>query len=138
MNSFSSNQKFCKLLISFVKKDFFNTNAIYKCLKKTNASNIDKEAIGNIIRELKNQKILENKKSAYRDSFHLITDKEKDTLDEIMSPDNIDNIDKNDNQSDPGITIDTQSFTCRNEKDIAQEISPIREPAINIDLLWIL
>ena len=121
-----------------MKKDFLNTNAIYKCLKKTNASNIDKEAIGNIIRELKNQKILENKKSAYGDSFRLITDKEKDTLDKIMSPDNIDNIDKNDNQSDPGITIDTQSFTCRNEKDIAQEISPIREPAINIDLLWIL
>ena len=97
------------------------TNAIYEHLKKTEASNIDKETIGNIISELINQKILENK-LAYGDSFRLITDKEKDTLDEITSPDNIDNIDKNDNQSDPGININ------------AQEISPIREPVINLDV----
>ena len=68
------------------------------------------------------------------DSFRLITDKEKDTLDEITSPDNIDNIDKNDNQSDPDIKINTQPFTYRNEKDITQEISPIREPVINLDV----
>ena len=87
-----------------------DTNAIYEHLKKTGASNIDKETIGNIISELINQKILENKKSTYGDSFRLITDKEKVTLD-VMSPDNIDNIDKNDNQSDPGININTQPFT---------------------------
>ena len=111
-----------------------DTNAIYEHLKKTEASNIDKETIGNIISELINQKILEYKKSAYGDSFRLITDKEKDTLDEITSPDNIDNIDKNDNQSDPVIKINTQPFTYRNEKDITQEISPIREPVINLDV----
>ena len=36
-------------------------NAIYEYLKKTEASNIDKGTIGNIITELINQKILENK-----------------------------------------------------------------------------
>ena len=71
-----------------------DTNAIYEHLKKTEASNIDKETIDNIISELINQKILENKKSTYGDSFRLITGKEKDTLDEITSPDNIDKIDK--------------------------------------------
>ena len=81
-----------------------------------------------------NQKILENKKSTYGDFFRLITDKEKGTLDEITSPDNIDNIDKNDNQSDIGININTQPFTYRNEKDITQEISPIKEPIINLDV----
>ena len=111
-----------------------DTNAIYEHLKKTEASNIDKETIGNIISELINQKILEYKKSAYGNSFRLITDKEKDTLDEITSPDNIDNIDKNDNQSDSVIYINTQPFTYRNEKDITQEISPIREPVINLDV----
>ena len=111
-----------------------DTNAIYEHLKKTEASNIDKETIDNIISELINQKILENKKSTYGDSFRLITDKEKDTLDEITSPDNIDKIDKNDNQSDPGIKINTQPFTYRNENDITQEISPIREPVINLDV----
>ena len=97
------------------------TNAIYEHLKKTEESNIDKETIGNIISELINQKILENK-LAYGDSFRLITDKENDTLDEITSPDNIDNVDKNDNQSDPGININTQ------------KISPIRELVINLDV----
>ena len=111
-----------------------DTNAIYEYLKKTEASNTDKETIGNIITELINQTILENKKSAYGDSFRLITDKEKDTLDEITSPDIIDNIDKNDNQSDPGISSNTQPFPYRNEKDITQEISPIREPVINVDV----
>ena len=111
-----------------------DTNAIYEHLKKTEASNIDKETIDNIISELINQKILENKKSTYGDSFRLITGKEKDTLDEITSPDNIDKIDKNDNQSDPGIKINTQPFTYRNENDITQEISPIREPVINLDV----
>ena len=76
---------------------------------------------------------MENK-LAYGDSFRLITDKEKDTLDEITSPDNIDNIDKNDNQPDSVIYINTQPFTYRNEKDITQEISPIGEPVINLDL----
>ena len=96
-----------------------DTNAIYEHLKKTEASNIDKETID---------------KSTYGDSFRLITDKEKDTLDEITSPDNIDNIDKNDNQSDPGININTQPFTYINEKDITPEISPFREPVINLDV----
>ena len=64
--------------------------------------NIDKEAIGNIILELINQKLLQNKESAYGDSFRLITDKEKETLDETKSHDNIDNIQNKDNQSDPG------------------------------------
>ena len=109
-------------------------NAIYKYPKKTEASNIDKDTISNIITDLINQKILENKKSAYEDSFRLITDKEKDTLDKIKSPDNIDNIDKNDNQSDPGIEINTQPFIYRNEKDITQKNSPIREPVINLDV----
>ena len=65
-----------------------DTNAIYEHLKKTGASNIDKETIGNIISELINQKMLENKKSTYGDAFRLITDKGKDTLDELTSPDN--------------------------------------------------
>ena len=111
-----------------------DTNAIYEHLKKTEASNIDKETIGNIISELINQKILENKKIAYGDSFRLIADKEKDTLDEIKSPYNIDNIDKNDNLSDPGININCQPFTYRNEKDMTQEISPIKESVINLDV----
>ena len=102
------------------KRKHLDSNAIYEYPKKTEAPNIDKEKIGNIITEFINQKILENKKSAFGDSFCLITDKEKDTLDEITSPDNIDNIDKNDNQSDPGIDINTQPFTYRNERDIIQ------------------
>ena len=48
-----------------------DTNAIYEHLKKTEASNIDKETIGNIISEFINQKILENKKSTYGNSFRL-------------------------------------------------------------------
>ena len=71
-------------------------NAIYEHLKNLEASNIDKETIGNIISESINQKILENKKSAYGDSYRLITDKEKETLDETTSNDNIDNIENND------------------------------------------
>ena len=38
-----------------------DTNAIYEHLEKAEASNIDKETIGNIISELINQKMLENK-----------------------------------------------------------------------------
>ena len=64
--------------------------------------NIDKEAIGNIILELINQKVLQNKKSAYGDFFRLLTDKEKETLDETASHDNTQNIQNKNNQSDPG------------------------------------
>ena len=101
-------------MITFVKKRP-DTNVIYKYLKKIEASNIDKERIENIISELINQKILENKKSVYGDSFRLITDKEKETLDETVSLDNIDNIENKDNQSDPGININPQLFTYRLE-----------------------
>ena len=104
-----------------------DTNAIYEHLKKTEASKIDKETIGNIISELINQKILEKKKLTYGDSFRLITDKEKDTLNEITSPDNIDNIDKNENQSDPGININTQPFTYRNEEILLEKFQPIKK-----------
>ena len=63
INHFSSNQKFCKLLIALAKKRKRpDTNAIYEYLKKTEAPDIDKETIGSIITELINQKILENKK----------------------------------------------------------------------------
>ena len=78
------------------KRKFPDKNAIYEHLKNPEASNIDKETIGNIISESINQKILENKKSAYGDSYRLITDKEKETLDETTSNDNIDNIENND------------------------------------------
>ena len=105
-----------------------DTNAIYEDLEKTEATNINKETIVSIISELINQKILENKTSAYGDSFRLITDKEKEIL---TSPDNIEN---NDNQSDPGININPQPFTYRNEEDITQAISPIRKPVINPDV----
>ena len=101
------------------------TNAIYEHLKKTEASNIDKETIGNIISELINQKLLENKNSPYGDSFLLITDKEKETLDETTSHDNI---------TDPGINTNPQPFTYRDEQDITQEISPIRKPVVNPDV----
>ena len=74
-----------------------DTNAIYEPLKETETSNIHKETTGNIISELINQKILENKKSTYGDSFRLIMDEEKDILDKIASPDNIDNNEKSDN-----------------------------------------
>ena len=47
------------------KRKHLDKNAIYEYLKKTEASNIDKETTGNIITELTNQKILENKKSAH-------------------------------------------------------------------------
>ena len=40
-------------------------NAIYEHLKKTEASNIDKETINIIISESINQKVLEYKKSTY-------------------------------------------------------------------------
>ena len=60
-----------------------DTNVIYKHLKETEASNIDKETIikvtnkiGNIISEFINQKMLENKKSTYGYAFRLIMDKE--------------------------------------------------------------
>ena len=46
-----------------------DTNVIYDHLKIIEASNIDKERIGNIIPELINQKISKNKKSVYEDSF---------------------------------------------------------------------
>ena len=102
-----------------------DTNVIYKHLKETEASNIDKETIikvtnkqSNIISELINQKILENKKLAYGHSFCLITDKEKDTLDETTPPDNIDSIDKYNKLSDPGININRQPFTYKNEEDL--------------------
>ena len=62
--------------------------------------------------------------------FCLIADKGKETLDEATSHDNIES---NDNQSDTGININPQSFTYRDEKDITQEVSPIREPIINPD-----
>ena len=89
MNSFSSKQKILQA-IEYIreKRKRPDTNAIYEHLKKTGASNIDKETIGNIISELINQKMLENKKSTYGDAFRLITDKGKDTLDELTSPDN--------------------------------------------------
>ena len=110
-----------------------DTNTIYEYLKKTEASNIDKETLGNIISELMNQKILGNKKLAYGDSFRLIADKEKETLDEITYLDNINNIENNDNQSDPGININRNRFNYTNGQDITQEISPIRELAVNPD-----
>ena len=39
-----------------------------------------------------------------------------------------------DSQSDPGIKINSQPFTYRIEKGITQEISPIRESVINLDV----
>ena len=115
------------------KRKHPDTNTIYEYLKKTEASNIDKETLGNIISELMNQKILGNKKLAYGDSFRLIADKEKETLDEITYLDNINNIENNDNQSDPGININRNRFNYTNGQDITQEISPIRELAVNPD-----
>ena len=112
-----------------------DTKAIYEHLKKHEASNIYKETIGSITSELINQKILENKKSADGNSFRLITDKEKETLDNTTSHDNINNIENNDNQSDPSININPQTFIYIEEQDITQEISPFREPAINSDAL---
>ena len=76
-DSFSSKQKFCKLLIAFVKKKFPDTNATYEHLKKKRNTKFDKETIGKIISELINQRILEKRKSAYGDSFRLITDKKR-------------------------------------------------------------
>ena len=55
----------------------------------------------------------------------------KDTLDETTSSDNIKNKDE---QSHRGININPQPFTYRNEQDITQEISPIRQPVINQDV----
>ena len=77
---------------------------------------------------------MEIKKSVHGDSFRLMTEKEKETLDERTSHNNIDNIDNNDNQSDPGIIFNPKLFTYRDEPDITQEISPIREPVINPDV----
>ena len=113
------------------KRKHPDTNAIYEHPEKTEASYIDKEAIGNIMSELINQKILENKKPSHRDSFRLITYKEKKTLDETTPSNNIEN---NNNQSEPGIDINPQPFTYINEHDIIQKISSIREPVINPDV----
>ena len=68
---------------------------------------------------------MENKNSPYGYSFLLITDKEKETLDETTSHDNI---------TDPGINTNPQPFTYRDEQDITQEISPIRKPVVNPDV----
>ena len=68
---------------------------------------------------------MENKNSPYGDSFLLITDKEKETLDETTSHDNI---------TDPGINTNPQPFTYRDEQDITQEISPIRKAVVNPDV----
>ena len=87
-------------------------NAIYEHLSETETSNKDKETIRNIISELINQNILKNKNLSYEDSFYLKTKKEKVTLKETTSRDNIEN---NDNQSDPSTNIDSQSFACRGE-----------------------
>ena len=77
MNSFSSKQKILQA-VEYIreKRKSPDTNAIYEHLKKTGASNIDKETIGNIISEFINQKMLENKKSTYGYAFRLIMDKE--------------------------------------------------------------
>ena len=104
-------------------------NSIYEHLSEhlseTGTSNKDKETIRNIISELINQNILKNKNLSYEDSFYLKTKKEKMTLKETTSRDNIEN---NDNQSDPSTNIDSKSFACRDEEDVTEESSPIREP----------
>ena len=107
------------------KRKHPDTNAIYEHQEKTEASYIDKEAIGNIISELINQKILENKKPSHRDSFRLITYKEKKTLDETTPSNNIEN---NNNQSEPGIDINPQPFTYINEHDIIQKFHQLENP----------
>ena len=71
--------------------------------------------------ELINQKILGSKKSGYGDSFWLIEDKEKETLDKTTSHDSIDNIENNDNRSEPDININPQPFTFRDEQNILKK-----------------
>ena len=47
-----------------------------------------------------------------------------------------DSIENNDNQSDSSININPQLFTCRDERDVTQTNTPLRqsEPAVNPDL----
>ena len=68
---------------------------------------------------------MENKNSPYGDSFLLITDKEKETLDETTFHDDI---------TDPGINTNPHTFTYRDEQDITQEILPTRKPVVNPDV----
>ena len=49
------------------------------------------------------------------ESTTLITDKEKETLEKTSSHDNNNNIDNNDNQSDPGININPRPIEKNNK-----------------------
>ena len=82
-----------------------------------------------IISELIKQKVREDKKSAYGDSFCIIAETDTKNTEQLMFCDINDNCDHQPSQQDPGTnTINPQPFTI-NEQDVTPLPSPTNEKA---------
>ena len=86
------------------KKKRLDLNSIYERFGKSGASNISKDTMYSIISELIKQKVLENKKSAYGDSFHIIAETDTKNSEQLTFC-NINNCDHQSNQDDSSTNI---------------------------------
>ena len=122
------------------KKKRPDLNSIYEHFSKSGASNISKDTIYSIISELIKQKVLENKKSAYGDSFRIIAETDTKNSEQLTFCNINDNCDHQSNQDDSGTSIiNPQPFTV-DEQDVTPPPSPTNEiaPEItsNVNTLW--
>ena len=114
------------------KKKRPDLNSIYEYFSKSGASNISKDTIYSIISELIKQKVLENKKSAYGDSFRIIAETDTKNSEQLTFCNINDNCDHQSNQDDSGTSIiNPQPFTV-DEQDVTPPPSPTNEIAPEI------
>ena len=103
MKYFLSNQKSFRLSNLFAKRK--SVNSIYEHFSKSGVSNISKDTTYSISSELLKQKVLENKKSAYGDSFRKISETDTKSSEEQTFCNINDNCDHQSNQDDSSTNI---------------------------------
>ena len=98
-------------------------------LCKSGASNISKDTVYSIIPELIKQKILENKKSAYGDSFRIIAERDIKSSEQLRFCNINDNCDHQSSQDDSGTSIiNPQPFIVDE-----QDVTPLPSPTSKIE-----
>ena len=113
MKCFFSNRKSFRLSNLFAK-----INSNYEHFSKSEASNIGKDAVYSIVPELIKQKILENKKSAYGDSFRIIAERDIKSSEQLRFCNINDNCDHQSSQDDSGTSIINPQPFIVDEQDV--------------------
>ena len=111
------------------KKKRPDLNFIYENFSKSGASNISKDTMYSIISELIKQKVLENKKSPYGDSFRIIAESDTKNSEQSTFYNINDNCDHQSNQDDPGTNIINPQALTVHEQDVTAPPSRTNETA---------